>query len=835
MRSKEELILELNDLQAEYNNVKKLYANSVTALQVTEESARMNEMKFRKIFEDGPFGMVIADKDFKFISVNGAFIRMLGYSEAELLDLRFSDITHSDDRSNDLTNVKKLINKELSVYKTEKRYIRKDGREVWGSLTATCIFNEKGEYLYNLGIIEEISARKFTEESLNKITERFELATKSANIGIWDWDIVADTLLWDEQMCHLYGLDLASFKEEYDTWIKAIHPDDRDKANSVLEKALNGEREFESEFRVVWPNGTVHWIKGMGKVFFDSNSNPVRMVGVNYDVSEQKFAEEASAQSNELLTNLARLVPGVIYQYRLYPDGKSAFPYSSPGMYNIYEVTPEEVREDATPVFGRLHPDDYDDVVKRITHSATTLETFYCEFRVILPEKGLKWRWSQAHPERMPDGSILWHGIISDITERKEAEILLKEKSDEIEAQNKEYQQLNEELIQTNQELQEAKELAEQSDRLKTAFLQNMSHEIRTPMNAIMGFSELLINHYNNKPKLEQYSQIINQRCADLLNIINEILDVAKIESGQLPVYIEECCLEHLFEDILHFFKEYQQRQGKQHINFDIRANCNKPGMIILTDKVKLKQIFINLIGNAFKFTEQGSIKAGCSFNNEDRLIFFVSDTGIGIPKDKQGFIFERFAQLEATPGHIYGGTGLGLSIVKGLIELLGGKIWLESEVNNGTTFYFSLPYEIAEKELPGCALKNDKDVFDFSNKTVLIVEDDEFNAEYLKECLENTGARLIHSVYGRAAVDVLESQKVDLVLMDIRLTDIDGYTVTRQIRKNNPNLIIIAQTAYAAPEDKEKALNSGCNDYISKPVKREALLSVMHKQLARL
>lgn len=833
-KSKEELILEIENLRTEFNDLKKLYVDSVSALKITEESARINELKFRKVFEDGPFGMVIADSNFKFVSVNSSFVRMLGYSEAELLNLRFLDITHSEYNTNDLANVKRLINKEIPVYKTEKRYIRKDGKELWASLTSTIIYNNSGDIQYFLAIIEEISERKIAEDNLKLLTERLELATKSAHIGIWDWDIVDNNLLWDDQMYRLYGIEDKTSIREFDGWLKGIHPEDRERASSVLEKALNGDREFKSEFRVVWPNGSVHWIVGIGKVFFDAKGIPVRMVGVNYDISDRKFAEEASAKSNELLVNLARLVPGVIYQYRLYPDGKSAFPYSSQGMYSIYEMTPEEVKEDATPVFGRLHPEDYDHVVKCISDSAQKLETFYCEFRVILPQKGLKWRWSQAHPERLPDGSILWHGIISDITERKEAELLLKEKTEEIEIQNKEYQQLNEELIQTNLELQEAKELAEQSDRLKTSFLQNMSHEIRTPMNAIMGFSELLVNHYNNKPKLEQYSQIITQRCADLLDIINEILDVAKIESGQLPVNTEECNLELLFTDILHFFKEYQLKQEKQHINFNIEVNCKKTGMVILTDKVKLKQILINLISNAFKFTEKGIIKTGCFFNEENKLIFFISDTGIGIPDDKKDFIFERFAQLEATPGHIYGGTGLGLSIVKGLIKLLGGKIWLESKINKGSTFYFSLPYELVRKNISAFTFNHDKNLFDFSTKTILIVEDDTYNAEYLKEVLVETGAKLIHSVYGQKAVDIIKTQKVNMVLMDIRLPDMDGYTVASQIRRSSPDLIIIAQTAYAAPEDKEKAYNSGCNDYISKPVKREALLSIMHKQFSR-
>jgi signal transduction histidine kinase len=275
------------------------------------------------------------------------------------------------------------------------------------------------------------------------------------------------------------------------------------------------------------------------------------------------------------------------------------------------------------------------------------------------------------------------------------------EKNKAIEAQNKEYSRLNEELRDTNKRLHEAKEKAEESDRLKTSFLQNMSHEIRTPMNAIMGFSSLLVDNYNNKPKLEKFSDIIHSRCNDLLEIINGLLDISKIESGQLSVHVEECDLNELFKELTRFFKEHQKRIGKEHIHFSMNLPCNGLVSPIMADTVKLKQILINLIGNAFKFTHSGIIECGCRLDNGS-LIFFVSDTGIGIPKDKHEIIFERFAQLSNDRIRNCSGTGLGLSIVKGLLNRLGGRIWLESETENadagksgGTTFYFTFPYEV--------------------------------------------------------------------------------------------------------------------------------------------
>lgn len=241
------------------------------------------------------------------------------------------------------------------------------------------------------------------------------------------------------------------------------------------------------------------------------------------------------------------------------------------------------------------------------------------------------------------------------------------------------------------QELVLAKEKAEESDRLKTAFLQNMSHEIRTPMNAIMGFSELLVKYYNNKPKLERFAEIITQRSKDLLDIINDVLDIAKIESGQLTVTIDDCDLNELFTELTAFFLENQKRLGKENIKFVMQCSDNVTSKIIRTDKVKLKQIFINLIGNAFKFTEFGEIEAGCRLDKNQNLVFYVRDTGVGIPIEKQKEIFERFAQLNHSSARSFGGTGLGLPIVKGLVNLLGGEIKLKSEAGEGSEFLFRI------------------------------------------------------------------------------------------------------------------------------------------------
>jgi CheY-like chemotaxis protein len=288
-----------------------------------------------------------------------------------------------------------------------------------------------------------------------------------------------------------------------------------------------------------------------------------------------------------------------------------------------------------------------------------------------------------------------------------------------------------------------------------------------------------------------------------------------------------------LFGELTVFFRETQKRLGKKHIELSLLDLCAPANYVIITDKVKLKQIFINLIGNAFKFTDHGKIEAGCKKDASNNLVFYVSDTGIGIPIEKQKQIFDRFTQLNQGNNRLYGGTGLGLSIVKGLINLLGGEIWLESEPNKGTTFYFTLTYRISDNLQPEPISPRDHATYNFHNKTILIVEDDMYNAEFLKEVLADTGFSILHTLYGHEAIEISRSNNLDMVLMDISLPDMNGYDVTMQILQQKPNLKIIAQTAYAAPDDKQKAVDSGCVDYISKPLKREVLLSLIENHVS--
>lgn len=378
-----------------------------------------------------------------------------------------------------------------------------------------------------------------------------------------------------------------------------------------------------------------------------------------------------------------------------------------------------------------------------------------------------------------------------------------------------------------------AKEKAEESDRLKTAFLQNMSHEIRTPMNAIIGFADLLPEYFGDEEKLLKYSNIIKERGIELLEIISGILDIAKIESGQLPVNPEKCRMDDLFEIIETLFDDFRKRTNNINIEYKLKVDQSIKMMDVIIDQVKLKQILFNLIGNANKFTRSGKIEVGCNIYESNTFTFYVSDTGIGIPKEKHVEIFSRFMQASQDTSHLYGGTGLGLSIVQGLLNLLGGKIWIESEPGKGSTFFFTFPFTSNGQHTPKITeTKENETKVSYPKLNILIVEDDEFNAEYLVEILSDTNNNVTQTRYGRKAVEICRQQEIDLVLMDIRLPDITGYEAIKQIRELNREIKIFVQTAYATPEDKQKAFDVGCDDYLSKPIRKELLLAKINHHL---
>ncbi len=389
-------------------------------------------------------------------------------------------------------------------------------------------------------------------------------------------------------------------------------------------------------------------------------------------------------------------------------------------------------------------------------------------------------------------------------------------------------------LKKTEENLEKAKEKAEESDRLKTAFLSNMSHEIRTPMNAIIGFSNLLSDTDITNDERKEFIELIDSNSNSLMNLIEDIIDISKIEAGQLIIKKTKTPVNKIFSELYNSFNQIKNEKDKTNIELRLNLANKEKDFTIITDPHRFKQILSNLLDNAVKFTEKGFIEFGYSINNQSYLQFYVKDTGIGIPNDKMNIIFDRFRQVDGSNTRKYGGTGLGLAISKNLVELLGGKMWLESQIDKGTTFYFTLPYNPAEKAVEKTQIiTKHKKKYIWNNKIILIAEDTVSNYQFLEAALRKTKANLLWAQDGKEAVDMCKANdKINLILMDIQMPVLNGYKAARQIRQFRKDLPIIAETAFAMSGDREKSLEAGCDDYIAKPIKIAELLEKIDKWL---
>ena len=398
------------------------------------------------------------------------------------------------------------------------------------------------------------------------------------------------------------------------------------------------------------------------------------------------------------------------------------------------------------------------------------------------------------------------------------------------------------------QELIKTKERAEESDRLKSAFLANMSHEIRTPMNGILGFAGLLKEPNLAGEEQQKFIRIIEKSGKRMLNIINDIIDIAKIESGQMGISIAESNINEQIEYIYTFFKPEAEAKS---IHLFFNNSLPAKESLIKTDREKIYAILTNLVKNAIKYTKKGSIEFGytivetqhaassdmnpsASMNTPEKFLqFFVKDTGIGIPKNRQEAIFEPFIQADIDDKAAYEGAGLGLSISKAYVEMLGGKIWVESEFGNGSTFYFTIPYNTEKQAYNTIAqvISAEDEEIHIKDLKILIAEDDETSDLLITSMLNKISHEVLHTKTGIETVEICRNNPdLDLVLIDIRMPGMGGYEATRQIRQFNKDVIIIAQTAYGLSGDREKAIDAGCNDYISKPINISELKGLIRK-----
>lgn len=391
------------------------------------------------------------------------------------------------------------------------------------------------------------------------------------------------------------------------------------------------------------------------------------------------------------------------------------------------------------------------------------------------------------------------------------------------------------ELMEEAYERKKAQEKAEESDKLKSAFLANMSHEIRTPAGSIIGFADLLKDKNLPEEERMQFLNYIINGGKSLLNLIDDIIDISKIEAGQLRINYEQVRVNSLLSELFTTFYEKMGKMDIPGVKLKLSKGYEDDDFTISTDPYRLRQILINLIGNSTKFTTNGFIEFGYNVRSNDQLEFFVKDTGTGIPKEHVKFVFDRFRQVDDTLYLNRKGTGLGLAICRKLSGLLGGEMWVKSEIDKGSTFYFTIPYtRLTTQSIPTPDIEINQDDISWEGKSILIIEDEEANFVLLNNIIKKHKAKIRWVKDGISAVEVCKSESADydIVLMDLKIPGISGYDAITEIRAFDKDLIIVAQTAFAMAGEREKCMDAGFDDYITKPIDRIQMVKMINHYL---
>ncbi len=697
-----------------------------------------------------------------------------------------------------------------SEYKVEHRIILTNGKIKYVQERCKAEFDKAGNAISCSGTVLDISElvkmQKELKKSMKIIEERekiFEHVVSNSSSIIWKADIDENkkfvNVYISDVVDEFLSLPKGTINNNWDRFFEYVHPEFYSKIEKTFERAFRnlGER-TSCDYKVTKADQTDAWFLTSGQALFENGK--LTVYGSTSDISIQKKIEAALRESEEKYRSIFENAPLGILHY----NAKGAIVSCNDNFVKIIGTSKEEiigidmlklqdkelVRELKKSLNGEVgvYENEYKSMlVNKITPVHGFFQPMYSEDNVLT-------------------GGV---GIIEDITDRK----LIEEK---LKKQNEEYAALNEELRKLNEDLLIAKEKVEQSDRLKTEFLHNLSHEIRTPMNGIIGFAEMLNEDNLEIAKIPFYSKMILNSSRQLLRVIDDILEISRLETKQVVIRNKEISINNFLDNM---FSVFDFKAKERSIRLRIKKAIKDQESFVRIDDVKLYKIISNLMENAFKYTSKGFVEIGNYIEN-NKLCIYVKDTGLGIAKEKQKRIFERFQRAVDNMNKVTEGMGLGLAIAKENAKLLNGDILVDSEEGQGTVFTLVLPYNKIQKQIKE---KNKMDT-SIQNKKILIAEDEEVNFVYLELLIRKKFKNLdiFFAENGKEAVNICEKEDVCLVFMDVKMPVMNGLDATREIMKFKPDLPIIGLTAYSTEEDREMVINAGCVDFISKPIDKQ-------------
>ena len=772
-------LLQLDAIQAKTIEFDNILREKNKLLTIAKDRAKKNKLKYKFLSSVSFEGIIIHDKDGD-IDVNRSFKKLLGYSKKDLSGKKLIELLVSEKF------------KRIAYENFNKNYappydlelVKKDGSVIPVEVESRNTKTASGQ-IVRVTAIRDISRRKESEKKLATLST----AVMQSSISIVITGAKGNIKYVNPAFTKISGY----------TAQEAIGQNPRILNAGLLPKEIYVEMWNTIIKGNIWKgelcNKTKHnkifWERVIITPILGDDKKIVNYLAIKEDITAQKKQYKITEREKLFNENLIDSLPGIFFLYE-YINNEARLIKWNKNHEELLGYTTEDLQNMAAI---DLFPQNDLKILTREIEKLVRGNEINVELNV-KHKRGYVIPYLFNALSFKDNETLFFTGIGIDISKGKK----------------------------TEQELVRAKEKAEESDRLKSAFLASMSHEIRTPLNSIIGFSNIIAESSDN-PQLKGFSNIINKQNDLLLQLVNDILDFSKFEAGIIETTHQKFSINNIVEDVLNTFKLECPS------NIELIPKKLADSLIITSDEVRLMQVFTNLISNAFKFTENGKITFGFDLDEHLEIRGFVKDTGKGIPKDKQSIIFERFTKLDKFTQ----GTGLGLAIVRFIIETMGGKIWIESEPGKGSCFYFKIPFKI---DVPNNLKKKSKLQSDMSENissgaTILIAEDNESNFLYLKELLGRYELNILYAADGKKTVEMCKANTdIALVLMDIKMPLLNGYEATKQLKKIFPQLPVIAQTAYASNNDRIKAKEVGCDDYISKPIRREVLYEILEKYL---
>jgi PAS domain S-box-containing protein len=779
---------------------------------------------YSAVIEASLDGVAIIEND-RFIYVNHSQAEMFGYTTSELHNKSWRCLHSKEQVEYIQTKIFPILSKSKQ-WRGEVIAVCKDGSTFDEEITLSLL--ENGQVIC---VSRNISKRKAMESALRKSEEKYVQMVANVPAALYQFQLSEDTPgkmnYISARFSEMFEIPATTSLDDISILFTRVHPEDWESFYQSFQQATSSQQAWVWQGRLLTPSGTntLDGVLVWDGVLIDVTKQQIAL-------QERKQAELALYQSEERYQKLSDNIPGVIYQFRLAPDGSITYPYVSSGSWELFELFPAEIMANSKCAIEIIHPDDLANFEQVTAESAKNMTPKLWEGRVVNQSGEIKWIKSVSRPEQQTDGSIVWDGMMIDITKLKTALY------DRQQAQN-DLHLTNERLELTIQELQHA-------THLKDEFLATMSHELRTPLNAILGMSEALQEEVFGPLSDQQIHSIatIEKSGEHLLAVINDVLDVSKISVGKLGLNITKVSLLELCKSSLIFVN--QQAVTKQ-----IKIDTHLPTDLnyLLIDERRMCQVLINLLSNAIKFTPNGGkiiLSARleppelCHQTMGNSLCFSVTDTGIGIAQTDLSKLFQPFIQLDSNLNRKYTGTGLGLVIVKQIAELHGGHVSINSQVGKGSCFSVNIPQTHLQSQ-PSSSTNNVHDLdinqslSPFEKKPlILLAEDNEVNINTFSSYLTNKGYQILLAQNGQEAIALSQQHHPDLILMDIQMPDMNGIEAIKYICQDSPQtkIPIIALTAQAIVGDREKCLAAGADQYLTKPVKLKELHHNIQKHL---